>query len=280
MNETVVVVLLGGLAVPGLEQAHHVLWGVGPPTGRAVLHAYVVRELLVVFEDVWLRQVTRQQVVEGGDIGAALDAGVTPKCEDPAARPADVAQELLEDGRGTNDLDTYRMLGPRHRVGEGGGALPTGVVENRLGYLEKAFRWDAADTLDHIGCVARVVSFENLQHAPRILKCWILGCLFRQSSDVLAVCFRRQSVRRRRDRGSGRLLRVLPAGGVVLAALCVEPREEAIQILGVYKGVTDEGGRIGVITDVLAEKWIGIPPLAAQDVIDESAEKRDIGARS
>src|SRR5947209_7135956 len=225
MIETVVVVLLGGLTVPGLEQAHHVLWGIGPPTGRAVLHAYVVRELLVVFEDVWLSQVTGQQVIQGGDVGAALDAGVTAKCKDPTAGPADVAQELLEYRRGANDLDTYRMLGPRHCVGEGGSALPTGVVDNGLSYLEKAFLWDSADTLDHLRCVARVVSLENLQHAAWILESWILGSLLRQPSDVLAVCFRRQRARRRRDRGNGRLARVLPAGRVILAVLRVEPRE-------------------------------------------------------
>ena len=38
-------------------------------------------------------QVAGEEVVEGGDVGRPLDAGVAPQGEDAAARPPDVAQE-------------------------------------------------------------------------------------------------------------------------------------------------------------------------------------------
>src|SRR3981189_270739 len=100
------------------------------------------------------------------------------------------------------------------------------------------------------------MAFENLQHAARILKCRILRGLLRQSSNVLAVRFRREGGRASADVGNDRLAVKLPAGGVILALLRIEPREETIQILRVSKCFADEGGGVGVIADVFAEERI------------------------
>src|SRR5207302_5885198 len=102
-----------------------------------------------------LCEVPGQQVVERRDIGAALDAGVTAQREDAAAGPADVAQQLLEDRRGANDLNADRVLRPGHCVREAGRSIPTRVAKDGFGQLQKTLLTDTADAFDHLRRVAR-----------------------------------------------------------------------------------------------------------------------------
>src|SRR5207302_649256 len=132
----------------------------------------------------------------------------------PISGPADVAQQLLEDRRGANDLNADRVLRPGHCVREAGRSIPTRVAKDGFGQLQKTLLTDTADAFDHLRRVARIVSLQNLQHAPRILQRRILW----------------------------RVAGILPAGGVVLPPLRVQAREDAIQILRILKRVTDESG--------------------------------------
>src|SRR5690348_13387155 len=71
---------------------------------------------------------------------------------------------------------------------------------------------------------------------------------------------------------------VLPAVGAVVAVLVLPPREHAAQFAHVAELALDERGRVRVVRHVLLEEGIGVPPLALQHVVDESAEERDVGA--
>ncbi len=65
------------------------------------------------------RQVARQEVVERGNVGRALDGGVTPQGQDPAPRAAHVSQQRLHDAGCADVLHADGVLGPAHGVGEG-----------------------------------------------------------------------------------------------------------------------------------------------------------------
>ncbi len=80
--------------------------------------------------------------------------------------------------------------------------------------------------------------------------------------------------------GNGRLAVILPGGGVILALLRVEARKEAIQVLRILKCVADDGCGVRVIAHVFAEKWVRVPAFATEDVIDQTAQKGDVGAGS
>ena len=125
--EAVVVVGGGGLAPVLLEQRHHVRVG-GVPEPLLLAAA----DRLDVGGEVrgggrGHRQVAGQQVEQGGDVGAALDAGVPAQGEDAAAGAPDVAQQQLHDRPGADVLRAHAVLGPAHAVDQRGGALAAGV---------------------------------------------------------------------------------------------------------------------------------------------------------
>src|SRR5262245_23939268 len=66
---------------------------------------------------------------------------------------------------------------------------------------------------------------------------------------------------------------VLPALELVLPLLGIPAREEAVEVLGVLEVLVDDDRRVGVVDDVVAE-----PALALEDVVDDAAEERDVGA--
>ena len=167
--EAEVVVGGGVVAPPRLEQADQVGVDVGPGAGRLAPGRDVGVEVGVQ-GGVGHGQVAGQEVVEGGDVGGALDAGVAPEGEDAAARAADVAQEELDDGRGADVLHADRVLGPADGVAEGGGALPARVAAQGLGHRQELVPGDAAHLLHHLGRVAGVVALEHLEHAPGVLE--------------------------------------------------------------------------------------------------------------
>jgi hypothetical protein len=74
-------------------------------------------------------------------------------------------------------------------------------------------------------------------------------------------------------RPPARLGVVAPALRVVDATPGIEPGEDAVQVLGVAVLLGDQGRRVGVGDDVVAE----IAPLL-QDVADQAAEEHDVGA--
>ena len=87
---------------------------------------------------------------------------------DTAPRSTDVAEEQLKDGCGSDVLGTHRVLCPTHRIAEGAGAVGAGVVREVFAHPQERLLGDAADLLDHLRGVARVVALEDLEHTTRI----------------------------------------------------------------------------------------------------------------
>src|SRR5207302_8552221 len=125
------VVSLGCISPVGREQADELGAG-GTPLSRASRGGgnEVLEALAVV--GVAHRYVAGQQVVQGGDVGRPLDAGVPSEGEDSPARPAHIAEEELENRRGPDALYSDGVLGPSHGVGKGRRAVTAGVVGQRL----------------------------------------------------------------------------------------------------------------------------------------------------
>ena len=167
--EAEVVVGGGPVAEPGLEQADHVGVGAAPEPGRQADVLQVVGQAVVAPGDRH-GQVAGEQVVEGGDVGRALDGGVAAQGHDAAAGPAHVAQQQLDDGGGADELDAVGVVGPAHGVGEGAGPLLPRVGAERLGDLQELLPGHAADLLHQLGGVAAEVPLEELEHAAGVLE--------------------------------------------------------------------------------------------------------------
>ena len=134
-------VVLGGgrVAPPRLQQRDGVGAHVGPVAGRrrALLDVLLQRPVRLGRGH---RQVARQDVVERRDVGRALDRRVAAQGHDAAARPADVAQQQLDDRGGADVLHPHRVLGPPDGVAERARALAARVVAQRLAHLEELSR--------------------------------------------------------------------------------------------------------------------------------------------
>src|SRR5919201_1867024 len=89
--EGVAIVLVSVAAIPRLEQTHDVFRTICPPPGGGKLVFDVLSQALILFQDARLSQVTGQQVVERGDIGAALYGRMPTQREYAATWPAHVA---------------------------------------------------------------------------------------------------------------------------------------------------------------------------------------------
>ena len=171
--EAEVRLLVGRLAPPGLHQAHEVAPERAP---RACVRPVLLDVLIEVVGRVRVRHrdVARQDVVEGRDIGRALDVGVPAQREDAAAGPADVAEQQLDDRGGADVLDAVRVLGPADRVADRARALATRVAAERLGHLDQLLARHAADLLHHLGRVGGEVAFEDLEDAAGVLERLVL----------------------------------------------------------------------------------------------------------
>src|SRR6185437_15765542 len=62
------------------------------------------------------------------------------------------------------------VLGPADGIDECAGAVPPGVLREQFADLPEGVDRYAADVGDHLRRVARVVPFEHLEHAPRVLQ--------------------------------------------------------------------------------------------------------------
>ena len=259
-------------AVPGLEQAHGVFREVVPPAGRRRLGPHVGRERAVVLERVGLRQVGRQHVVEGRDVGRSLDRRVSAQRQDAAARPAHVAEQHLHDRRGADDLHAGRVVRPADRVADGGRPLRSRIVGERLAEFHERVARRAADALDHLGRVAGIMAFQDLVDGARVFE--------RRVGRRRAVGHRLVVVRARLlgagaslgDGGRNGLALVLPGRRVVGLARRVEAREQAAVRLRVDVTVLDD------VRDVRERHRVGAEPaILLEEVADDAAEEGDIG---
>ena len=281
--EAEVVLGRGVLAEVLLEQRHHVGVGRRPVAllGAAADGVQVGGEVFGRFH-AGHRQVAGQQVEQRRDVRRALDAGVPAQGEHAAARPADVAQQQLDDRTGADVLRADAVLRPSDAVDQRRGALPVRVRRPRLADRPELLRRRAADALDHLRGVAGEVPLEDLEHAARVLQRRVLG-------DAVGGVVERSPARPRLHRARlllvlGRVAGVLvdltralvlPAAAVVRRRVGVVTTEQPVQILRVPVLVRDEGRGVRERRDVLAEVQV-----VGQDVVDQAAEERDVSARA
>ena len=164
--ETEVIGLGSRVAPPGLEQADRIRAHVGPEALVRALGVHVGGEILVPVH-VRHGQVSGQQVEQGGDVGGALDRGVSAQRENAAPGPADVAEQQLEDGGGADVLHADGVLGPADAVDERRGAVGARILRHELADPGERVRRHAAGLLDHLRGVAREMPLQHLEHAPR-----------------------------------------------------------------------------------------------------------------
>ncbi len=233
----VVVLRRGRVAPVRLEQAHAVRARVAPEALllRMPDRADPVREggvLLVVRH----RQVPREQVEQRRDVGRALDAGVPAQRQHAAARPAQVAEQQLDDRAGADVLDADAVLGPADGVDERGGPLPARVPGPGSADRQELLLRHAADRLDLLGGVAGEVPLEELVDAVRVLEGLVPVGVGVDAGAVRLVLLRAGGLPLHRRIVPGAVLLtagVLPAVRCVGAGLGVEAGEQAVQVLGV-----------------------------------------------
>src|SRR2546427_1521223 len=133
---------------------------------------------------------------------------------------------------------------------------------------------------------------ENLEHAMRVLERRILFRRRRLERPHQVVERRARALRDQVLRDRPRSLRpaLIRPGRVVVPTLepVVRPerglgelhdaREHAVQVLGVLEVVADDVRGVGVVDGELLEEGVRVPPLRVDDVIDQTAEERDVRA--
>ena len=88
----------------------------------------------------------------------------------PTARPSHIPQQKLNDCGGADVLHADGVLRPADGITKRGSPLAPGIVAQRLGDLQKQTLRNAAGLLHHLRRVARIVAFQDLKHAPRVLQ--------------------------------------------------------------------------------------------------------------
>ena len=168
--EAVAVLLRRRVAEVGLQQRDDVLVEVRPPALVGGVGGHVVGQRELALARLGHRQVARQQVVERRDVGRALDRRVPAHRHDPAARPAHVAEQQLEDRGRADHLHAGVVLGPAERVAEHRRLLAARVLHQQAGDLQELLLGHAADARDHLGRVARVVAHQLPEDGARVLE--------------------------------------------------------------------------------------------------------------
>src|SRR5436309_1894185 len=79
---------------------------------------YVILQRVVLLERRRRRQITLDRVVERRNIRGTLNRSVAAKRHNAGTRPADVAQQKLQQRAGADDLDAVGVLRPGDGVGE------------------------------------------------------------------------------------------------------------------------------------------------------------------
>src|SRR5450432_2586934 len=172
---------------------------------------------------------------------------MTAQRHNSAARPTDVAEQKLQDRRGANDLNAFRMLRPTERVTNRCRFLGTGSSDERVRHFVKERGRNSTNFLHHFGGVAREVAAQCLQNAARMLQGRIA---LRKTEAAIAV--------------------VGPALLIVGALLFIPAREKAGRsFFRVAKIFAQDARRIGEVNHVIAEEKI-----VFDNVSDDAAEKR------
>src|SRR6187200_3411838 len=98
---------------------------------------------------------------------------MSPERHHAATGTADVAEEQLQDRCGPDQLRSFGVLRPAEGVADGRCSLRARRQTKQFRQLEEEVLRDAADSLDHLGCVARKVTLEHLIDAAGMLQRYV-----------------------------------------------------------------------------------------------------------
>jgi hypothetical protein len=172
------------------------------------------------------------------------------------------------------------MLGPADRIGPRSCPVPTRVGQNGFGHLLEGARGAAGHLLDHLRRVPAEVPFEYLEDAARVLESRVSrrrGPLERADHRLEGLAGARLPLRLPPSRrgvllaaprltGLLALTSVLPGVGLVgphesivgplrdVLLVVDEPREDALQILGILEVLPHQGCGVGVVDQVLPKE--------------------------
>ena len=189
-------------------------------------------------------QVARQAGGQQAQVGQALNVAVAAQRVDTSTQLANVAQQQLHHGSGTDDLRAHAVLGPAQCIQDRHHAVGRRGAADHLGYLQELVLGRPGYLLHHFRRVAAVVLLHDLQHAARMLH-------GRIGLGVIA------------------FLLVGPAAVVVGALLFVVAGEDAI---GKAVTLVHDERSIGVVPDVF-----GLDLVIAEQVVDDACQEGDVG---
>ena len=173
-----------------------------------------------------------------------LDVRLAAQGVDAAAGHADVAQQELDDARGTDVLHAHGVLGPAQGVHDGPGLVAASGCRKGLVDPEQVFPGNAGHRRDGVQVVTGIVLLHELEHATGMLEGLVpLG-------HAVFVEFK------------------APFGLVVGAGLLVVAGEDAVLETEVL--AHDERG-VGVFDNVLLEVLFIV-----EDVLDHASQEGDV----
>ena len=262
-------------------------------------------------------QVARQNVEDASQVRGTLYVRVTAKRIDASTGPADISHQELYHGCRSDDLRSEAVLSPAHRIDDSGRLFHVAVSADRgeefSRFEELVFR-NTGDTLNNFRRVSRILLFQKLINALRMLERQVIGhvrgkrrcrcCTFGlhtfrahgpaglmalalSARDGARLVVRRSSRRRRRmshvlvrdARGNYRLTGHVPALLIVPRRFIVDlGRRIKAGIEAVFRQLEsflDKEGCVGVVSEIFLGDTIVL-----DDVVDDTAEEGDIRAGS
>jgi len=156
----------------------------------------------------------------------------------------------LNNSRGADNLHAFRLLCPPNCVTDGGGAFPSGVLDQRLCNLQPLLARHTTDTLNHLRRIASEVTAHNLQNAA-----WMLQRRIGQRSSVC-------------------VLLIAPTALIgVRPGFRIEAREESIEVFSIAIVLSDKRCCVRVIHDIVVEITFGLEQMA-----NNRAQENDIAS--
>ena len=145
------------LPVVRLKRAHEILRVVRPKAG---FFCVVIKILLKRFVALARhRQIPGKNVVERWNISGTLNRSVAAQREYATTGATDISQQQLQNRRRANDLHTFRMLRPPHRVANRSGPFWAGCGGERMRDFVKKIGRNTANFLCHLRRVTGEMPF-------------------------------------------------------------------------------------------------------------------------
>ncbi len=179
-------------------------------------------------------------------VGVALDVGVAALGVHAAPWPSHAAKQELEHRPGADQLSAGRVVGEAHRVDDGHDLVGLAHLADEVGHLVELVNRNPGDARHDIRRVARVVGLHELEDRPLVLEGHVA------IGETIGSCL------------------IAPAAYVIRALGGAVSGEESVCETETL--LDDERG-VRVVGHI-----VGLEEVVLQDVVDQAAEVRDVGA--